>query len=271
MPLNDTERQVILSDETERLDGGQIILRALGAEKSLVQRFTGRGFQPEAAIAQRVLQENIQGKRVLVVPCYSINGFIFKELGAAEVIGVDADPRSLAWFKGLQAHYNNNDIGKLFMSLGEYPDFDAYIRHLSGRGSGSEQKAIADVRARVQAALRGNIEPNPIQGITFKQGRLGEVAEEGDAISELIQRGEGFDLIYCPYIFGQENGIRSEEKTSLALDQIWQLSKNGAVVIITPLAIDCSQYEALIEGGKFREVARISEFDEVSVFLEVSK
>jgi len=218
-----------------RADGNPVLLRGSGNEYDLVEFLTAKGprFQDpwsvkRYALAQRIINEWVQDKRVLVVPAYSASAFIFKKLGAKEVVGVDADSVTVAWLKAIAAGFNFEKIGDICLSLSAYPECTTACRVIPG---GAYEH---DLISRTQVSVNKARPTDCLDGINFKQSFLGDSA--GDFIRSVDAKRQGFDFIYVPYLLGIYKGIEDREVIARAYEQLWQVAKPGAGIMLVPFS-----------------------------------
>jgi hypothetical protein len=188
--------------------------------------------------AVELVEKHIKNKRVLVVPAYATNPYLFKLIGAKEVVGADADPVTIDWQKAIQEHFYTNDIGEVLMATGNYPDMvtaDGIFKEKRGTISKSNyQDYIAN---KVRKAVMDGVDKHPIEGVRFIQGSL---ATKEDISTRLVdtldEEDKNFDFIYVPFLLGVRSGIDSRQGISDAYNDLWELGHDGSMVMIAPFA-----------------------------------
>ncbi|MBU0501955.1 MAG: hypothetical protein ABIH69_03750 [bacterium] len=230
-----------------REDGkASVLIEAMPHEQNLclfLQKqggLAGRLEAEELVLAKDLLNNYIRGQKVLVVPAYSVNAFLFKLFGAREVVGVDADQRTISWLRAIANNFNYREIGEIFMSFCRYPNIYAMLNVLPGMSREAKGKELL---SRIQEAVTTN--NNNLGGVRFLKGFLGELAG--------VFRGrEAFRFIYVPFLLGIKNGVEDRESISKSFEDIWEVAEPGARVMIAPFA--GSDREAI---GKYESEEKI--------------
>jgi len=245
--LTKAEQNIILNGKLIRIDGEPIKLMAEGNEMELCYFFRLQSLaQGNNQIASQLLRENIVGKRILVIPAYATNSFVFKQLGAAEVVGVELDPITATWVKALRDHFHFERVGDFFVANADLTTFLNSPPLLAMKKGKSSLEVVVE---KLQSAVRSAAAPTPLEGVEFLQACLGPVPQGLSGIERLgsvLKEKKGFDFIYVPFLFGQCHGIQAGQAIKEALDELWQAANPGARVMITPFHRDW--FEAYCQG-----------------------
>lgn len=235
--LTSEEIAIIKNGNLQRGNGGRVILLGFGHEKYLSLFFRREHIYDRSCyrseLSPELLNNYIKGKRVLVVSGYGPNAFLFKMLGAKEVVGVDADPISIAWLKAIAKYFHNDNIGNIILSTAEYPNSTA-SSEISRIYKDLEESIVLATQQKVRTGSAGD----PIEGVSFTRAFLGVPEDNKECPSiraALAGKGE-FDFIYVPYLLGIENGISDRAAIVKAFMDFWSLAKPGARIMITPFS-----------------------------------
>lgn len=261
-----------------RLDGQFVILEGYGMETDIADLFNPHSnlfsldiFHEQQSAFATIKKENIENKRVLVVPSYGENAFIFSFLGAKEVVGVDADKRTVDWLNLLQQYYGNQHLGEILLSQVSYPDYTARMRLI-------DQKIIQFVKyyrgqplvETLYSVVKHNEIPKPLANLSFHHASLGSMAGNTN-ISEIVgDSSKGFDFIYLPYILGIDNGIETVEEINEAYEQIYQLTNPDAKVMIAPFAGTKDLVGMFSEKGTLAQVRNLVPRDKFEIDYETA-
>lgn len=243
--LTEADRAIIVARDFKRLDGGPVILNPHGNEADIARFFiapkleeagllTVPDYSRKLPLARTILEENVVGKRVLVVPGYGTNAFMFGHLGAKEVVGVDSDPTTIAWLRGLAAFHDHNQIGALI--CGEIDVPYGSKQKLNHENRGSLPKLAIE---RMIEAAASKCDLSPREGISFVNGALGgELVLGSRAIPSLRaaigQDSPGFDLVYVPYLLGISKGIMDPSVVDSAFRDLRSIANPTARILIAP-------------------------------------
>lgn len=274
----------ILNEKLDRLDGGVVLFNSFGLEHELAMFFTGR-YPGMNELAEEISDKYIKGKRVLVVPGYGINPFLFKLIGAKEVVGVDADPVTVEWQNAMQKYFYSDELGRDFMAGAGYPNCDALIR-LAYKGI-VESNFTSQIASRIRFNVLCEQPSEPIEGVEIKQGILGEKSGiDAQSTEEIFTKAEkNFDFIYVPYLLGIKNGVKTEKGVTEALNELYELGHDGSIVMIAPFSgsdpdiirlfgttsYDLKEVENLVQIDKFKIENKFYFGDEEVVLLKIKK
>ncbi len=238
----------------KKADGSDVQIQPYSSELNLYARLQARhpDFKNDEKIEQK-LDLGIAGKNVLVIPGYSINGFILAEEGAKSVTVYDADPNTIAWLKAIKKfwHHREVDSNLLMLSVGEAfmanTDLNSTSK-LSAKGrlpkalttTGYMVKLIKEAMEIYYSDPDKNAKSRTLptelkSNITFRQGDI-------EKISRDLAVREPYDFVYVPWILGKDQDIRKEKRRTLrVLKQIRQVSSPNVRIMITPSDADLAE------------------------------
>jgi len=158
-------KNIVLHRPPQREDGGELLLTGSGFEIELTDFLM-------SPAGKLIVNKYIQGKRALVVPGYGSSAFILKQLGASEVVGIDADEVTIAWLKAIAQTFACYPIGSIIMGSAVYPTMATLsnvMDEFSLRNPAEMRQCLID---RVQRYTREKYHC-PIDGVSFVKGFLG--------------------------------------------------------------------------------------------------
>ena len=234
--LSKQELKWIIDQRVTRIsDNEEALIYPMGAERFLSLVLSGD--KPE----RYNIKEDIQGKRVLVIPGYGNSAFLFAEAGAKSVTVYDKDPVTIAWIKAFKNYYHyrtsqlSPSIGELLAALTQW--YPPLLKLPTGRIKNSlcwaiNPKALRRtyifyilslVQEAIQSQAKGNFELE--NDIEFHTGEL----------SHLIKSKEEqtFDTVFVPYLLGVRNGIESEQSIVEFIKNLIKIVPNGSI-LVTP-------------------------------------
>ncbi len=223
--LTEEEIQLLKEEPRDRIDGGEVLLLPRGAELELRKRLEG-GYPnlPEFDLG-------IKNKDVLVVPGYSMNGFLLAEYGNTKSVTVyDLDPSTIAWLKAIKKYWNykgsnsSDTVGEIFMYPSLETDNEMLIKAM-----------YASMRQMIRKALSEDFPTREKGAYEWDKNIAFEVADILDLDSQIGKRSS-FDFVFIPWLFGQSRGIPVTPTDVFAvLEELKKISKNNARVMITPI------------------------------------
>jgi len=219
-----------LGVELRRLDGLPVQTRPFGAEIHLADFFQARYDGENRETAEHLLKHHIAGKRVLVVPAYATNAFLFAHLGAGEVIGADADEAALAWVSIIRDYYYTQDIGERYLSLVEH---------------GGAKAAATFAQTLLEVVSNGH-DPIPNPYIKFVTAKLGD--PKSPCLPHTLTR-QLFDFAYVPFLLGVGAGVCGPNSIQLAYQQLASLLKQGGILMLTPFPPCSTSVTAPLEAN----------------------
>jgi len=222
---------IIASGENiTRLDGERVIISRYGAEREMAQIFTLRSdslTDEQREYIQAIRSENIAGKDILILPAYGPNAPFFALLGAKNVVGIDADPISLAWQKAYAGYFHHRNIGPRF-----FKQQDLFIPDRDSPKEFEKLKPLfeSEFREALVYAVKRSLPKNGLDNLNFFQATLGKPCDNDRVIADMSQ----FDFAYIPYLLGIHHGVMSVEGVVKAFDQLWEAALPGARVVVAP-------------------------------------
>ena len=252
--VSDTLRATLLTGKSLiRTDGGEVLISPSGAERQISEFFRLDNLSKTANDIAKILLENcIKNKKVLVVPGYSTNPFLFRLLEAKEVVAADADPVSIECQKLIRDYFYHDSIGEILMSQAWYPTidscFEVFKKLQLPKGDGGRKQREEDILSRLRKIIIDSPPLNPLNNIDFICASLGTKHKEVDSISKFFPTGCEFDFIYVPYLLGIQKGIEDKESIKKAFEELWLLAKNDARIMITPFSNSADDHISLFES-----------------------
>jgi len=244
----------------KRADGGDVLLQPFSSELDLYARLQARhpDFVNDKKIKEK-LDLEIKDKNVLVIPGYSINGFILAEEGAKSVTVYDADPNTIAWLKAIKKFWHHRELksGHVMLSVGEAFMANADLNTTSKlSATGRLPKALTTTGYMVKLikqaidiyysdpqkrSEKGILSTELNRNITFRKGKV-------EKISRDLALREPYDFVFIPWLLGEEQELRKEKSRVLrVLRQIRQVSSPDVRIMITPS--DSDLVEMLRQDG----------------------
>lgn len=232
--LTKQEQQWLLEQRSTRsTDDQEVLIYPMGAERYLSLALAGA--KPEAyAIGPEIVD-----KRVLLIPGYGNNAFLFAQAGAKSVTVYDKDPVTIAWLKAYKKYYHFRQSLD-FPSIGELLDaltcwYPPLLTLPRGKLINNiywliNPKALRRVYvyymlSLVQQAILidSQIDYELAQDIRFYTGEL----------KDLLSKKCTFDTVYVPYLLGVKNGIEEEQAIVDFIEQLLGLVPVGNI-LVTP-------------------------------------
>lgn len=250
-----------------RNDGQGVMIEGHGMENDVADLFNpnsflhtlvsmgGRHAIERVGVFDRIKGESIKDKRVLVVPAYGENAFMFSALGAKEVVGVDLDQLTIDWMNLLREFFNTNHIGEILLSRLSFPDMDARTR-LKDQGiiQPPQQYKGQFLIEKLFSTIHAGESPNPLPNVAFQRASLGR-SSSTSSIGEVFGRnGQEFDFIHVPYLLGIDSGIETTDGISDAFEDLYQVCAPGARVMIAPLDASEGLAELFSKNGSLSHV-----------------
>jgi hypothetical protein len=224
-----------------RDSGEKLLLEPLGAEQAVTDLFTGDSnfsFYAEAhAAGAALLKSNIVGRNVLVVPAYSSNAFLFRTLGAREVVGIDADGATIGALTTVRDYFFSGGIGPLLMNWSRHPEFHSSTTELPELQTRPGATRDEVLRTLLQTHVELAADSQPLHGIEFKQAALGSLPNSlVPRVGNMPDLANRFDFIYVPYLLAIANGVSTPEAIHQAVADLYHAAAPGAKILITPFS-----------------------------------